>query len=92
MSQSTDRRELERQLEQAQRLASEIADPTTFQRLKAFIEELRERLQRRLASRRSRQEIRARAHELWEQDGRPSGRDLEFWLRAERELKGDEDE
>jgi hypothetical protein len=92
MTRSTDRRELERQLKQAQRLASEITDQTTFQRLKAFIEELRERLQRRLASRRSRQEIRARAYELWEQSGWPPGRDLEFWLQAERELKGDENE
>jgi beta-phosphoglucomutase-like phosphatase (HAD superfamily) len=92
MSQSTDRRELERQLEQAQRLASEITDQTTFQRIRAFIEELRERLHRRLASRRSRQEIKARAHELWEQGGRPSGRDLEFWLQAERELGDEENE
>jgi hypothetical protein len=31
--------------------------------------------------------IRARAKELWEINGRPTGRDLEFWLRAERELR-----
>ncbi len=27
-----------------------------------------------------------RAYELWEQAGRPDGRDQEFWLRAEVEL------
>ncbi|MGL3109182.1 DUF2934 domain-containing protein [Bradyrhizobium sp. BR 1432] len=32
------------------------------------------------------EETRRRAHELWENEGRPEGRDLEFWLRAEREL------
>jgi hypothetical protein len=92
MSQSTDRRELERQLEQAKRLASETTDQTTYQRLKAFVEELRESLQRRLIARRSKQQIRARAHELWEQHGRPAGRDLEFWLQAERELGEDENQ
>jgi hypothetical protein len=92
MSQSTDRRELERQLEQAKRLGSEITDQTTYQRLEAFVEELREGLRRRMAARRSKQEIRARAHDLWEQHGRPVGRDLEFWLQAERELSEDEQE
>ncbi|WP_315701178.1 MULTISPECIES: DUF2934 domain-containing protein [unclassified Bradyrhizobium] len=33
------------------------------------------------------QEIRTRAHQLWEQAGRPSGRDAEFWLEAERQIK-----
>jgi|SoimicmetaTmtLPA_FD_contig_31_15276819_length_329_multi_1_in_0_out_0_2 hypothetical protein len=32
--------------------------------------------------------VRARARELWEINGRPGGRDLEFWLQAERELRG----
>lgn len=27
------------------------------------------------------------AYELWEQAGHPTGRDLEFWLAAEREIK-----
>jgi Protein of unknown function (DUF2934) len=30
--------------------------------------------------------IRWRAYELWEADGRSSGRDEEYWHRAEREL------
>lgn len=28
------------------------------------------------------------AYELWENAGRPSGRDLEFWLAAEATLRG----
>lgn len=35
--------------------------------------------------------IRARAHELWEREGRPDGRALAHWLRAERELTADAD-
>src|SRR5215468_10290365 len=31
--------------------------------------------------------ISERAYQLWEQAGRPSGRDLEFWARAEAELR-----
>jgi Protein of unknown function (DUF2934) len=32
-------------------------------------------------------QIRARAHELWELAGRPEGREQEFWYEAECELK-----
>jgi Protein of unknown function (DUF2934) len=32
-------------------------------------------------------QIRNRAHQLWEQAGRPTGRDDEFWHQAERELR-----
>lgn len=32
--------------------------------------------------------IRERAYELWEQDGRPEGQDLDYWYRAEAELRG----
>ena len=31
-------------------------------------------------------EIRARAHALWEQAGRPTGDGVQFWLEAEKEL------
>jgi Protein of unknown function (DUF2934) len=30
--------------------------------------------------------IEKRAHELWEAEGCPEGRELDFWLQAEREL------
>jgi hypothetical protein len=31
--------------------------------------------------------IRTRAQQIWEENGRPSGRDEEFWTRAERECR-----
>jgi hypothetical protein len=51
-----------------------------------FVEELKWRLRQRLAARQAKEEIRARARELWEQHGRPADRDLEFWLQAESEI------
>jgi hypothetical protein len=32
------------------------------------------------------QAIRERAHSIWEEEGRPEGRDVEHWLRAETEI------
>jgi hypothetical protein len=54
MEQSEDPHELEREIERAKRLAAGVTDQTTYQRLKAFVEELRQRLQQRLAARRRR--------------------------------------
>jgi hypothetical protein len=88
MDQMEERRELERKIEQASRIASRINDPTTYQRLWNFVEELRQRLRQRRATKRTTEEIRVRARELWELEGRPAGRDLEIWLQAERELTG----
>ena len=31
--------------------------------------------------------ISIRAHAIWEEQGRPQGRELEHWLQAERQLK-----
>ena len=87
MDQIEDPHELEREIERASRLASGITDQTTYQWLKQFIEELRQRLHHLLAGRRAHEVVRARATELWEINGRPAGRDLEFWLQAERELQ-----
>lgn len=36
------------------------------------------------------QRIRERAYQLWEQAGRPDGKEVEHWLQAEREIAGDE--
>jgi hypothetical protein len=33
--------------------------------------------------------IRARAYEIWEEEGRPIGRDVEHWIRAVLELARD---
>jgi Protein of unknown function (DUF2934) len=92
MDQIEDAHELEREIERASRLASGITDQTTYQWLKQFVAELRQQLQHRLAARRAKEMIRTRAKELWELSGRPAGRDLEFWLQAERDLQpGDRD-
>ena len=61
-------------------------------RLRNFVEELRQRLRQRLAARRTTEDIRACAHELWELEGRPAARDLDIWLQAERELTEGGDE
>jgi hypothetical protein len=34
------------------------------------------------------EQIRNRAHQLREENGKPAGREMEFWLQAEKELKG----
>ena len=36
--------------------------------------------------------IRTRAHELWESEGRPDGREAEHWEQAEREISSSEKE
>lgn len=36
------------------------------------------------------EKIRARAHEIWEQEGRPSGRAEEHWEQARREIEESE--
>ncbi len=37
----------------------------------------------------SSEQVSRRAYELWQQAGYPQGRDLEFWLAAERQLQRD---
>jgi hypothetical protein len=73
---------LEHQIQLASRAVSYITDESTAQRLLRFVEELKARLFR---SSRQKQ-IAQRAFELWDRAGRPPGRDLEFWLAAEKEL------
>lgn len=34
--------------------------------------------------------VRQRAYELWEQDGRPHGRHVEYWQRARAEIEGED--
>jgi hypothetical protein len=77
-----EREKIEHQLELATRIAETIKDETTVQRLRSLAEELRHRLWRLMR----RPRIRARAYELWEKAGKPVGRDLEFWLEAERQI------
>src|SRR4051812_34067378 len=70
-----DPRELARKIEQADRMASRILDQTTVERLKSWATELRDRLKRILHERRIKEEIGACARDLWDQNGRPQGRD-----------------
>jgi hypothetical protein len=77
---------LARKIEQASRIASGIGDRVTAERLMNWVGDLRARLRRRLDGRKREQEIRNRARELWEHNGRPPNRDLEFWLLAEAEV------
>ena len=86
MDQSDDPQDLERKIDQAMRIASRVNDQTTYERLTAWVEGMRQRLRQGLDARRTKQKIRTRAHELWEQNGCPVGRDLEFWLQAESEI------
>ena len=86
MDREEDPRELERRIAQASRLAFRITDDTTLGRLQGLVEELRGKLKSLRSRRRSQDEIRARARILWEQNGQPEGRDLEFWLQAESEI------
>jgi hypothetical protein len=81
-----DPRKVQHLIEVAERAASTVTDQTTAQRLATFASELRDRLQNWQIARRRKHEIRARAYELWEKAGKPTGRDEEFWLMAEREI------
>ena len=86
MDQNEDPEDLERKIEQASRIASRIDDQTTVERLGAWIQDLKQRLLQRREARRTKQRISTRAREIWEQNGRPADRDLEFWLQAESEI------
>lgn len=35
-------------------------------------------------------QLRSRAYQIWEREGRPQGRDLEHWLETERELEAED--
>jgi Protein of unknown function (DUF2934) len=67
------------------KLARWIGDRETVQRILALAEELIERA--RALAKPAEEKIRKRAREIWEDNGRPTGRDEEFWLQAERELQ-----
>ena len=53
--------------------------------LSALAEELKNRA--RDLARPDEKRIRKRAREIWEENGRPAGRDEEFWFQAEREFR-----
>jgi hypothetical protein len=78
--------ELRRQAERYQRLKRQIGDPATVQ----AITDLAAEYEMTAAELEKRHHIRERAHEIWIDCGRPEGRDVEFWLAAERELEGEQ--
>jgi hypothetical protein len=78
-----DPHELEREIERANRLASVVGDPTTYQRLEQFVEELKQ-LQVGLSARRSKEAIRRAQENFGKPVGCPPDRDL---LKAEEELR-----
>jgi hypothetical protein len=62
-----------------------ISDGETVQRIVALAEKLQRRA--RALAKPSENRIRRRAREIWKENGRPSGRDDEFWFQAEREFR-----
>jgi hypothetical protein len=62
-----------------------ISDGETVQRILSLAEQLRGRA--RVLAKPSEKRIRRRAREIWTANGRPTGRDEEFWLEAEREFQ-----
>jgi hypothetical protein len=62
-----------------------VSDRETVHQILALAGELK---QRALAlAKPDEDKIRKRAREIWEENSRPVGRDVEFWLQAEREFK-----
>jgi hypothetical protein len=70
------------------KLARWIGDRETVQRVLALADELMQRA--RALVKPAEEKIRKRARKIWEENGRPTGRDEEFWFQAERELQEEE--
>ncbi|AWM03208.1 DUF2934 domain-containing protein [Bradyrhizobium amphicarpaeae] len=83
-----EQKKLEHQIELATRAAALVRDESTGQRFRSFAEELKRKLRRMMR----RGEVRTRAYALWEHAGRPSHRELEFWLEAERQIEAEREE
>lgn len=62
-----------------------VSDRQTVRSILALAGELRDRA--RALAHPDEGNIRNRAREIWEEHGKPAGRDLEFWLQAEREFQ-----
>ena len=77
-------RHLLRKAEKYRRFAQSIGDQETVCRILALTDELKQRA--RDLERLEEARIRIRAWEMWDENGRPAGRDQEFWFQAEREF------
>jgi hypothetical protein len=62
-----------------------VGDSETVQRILALTEELKQRA--RALAKPDEEKVRKRARQIWEENGRPFGRDEEFWYQAEREFR-----
>jgi hypothetical protein len=62
-----------------------LSDRETARRILTLTDELEQ--QASAMEKPSEEDIRKRAHELWEQAGKPKNRDEEFWHLAEQELR-----
>lgn len=62
-----------------------VSDRETVQRILALAEELKQHARALLKP--DEEHIQKRAKEIWEQAGKPEGRDAEFWHQAEKELQ-----
>jgi hypothetical protein len=62
-----------------------VGDRQTVQSIFALTVELKQRA--RALAKPDENKIRKRAREIWEENGQPPGRDVEFWLQAEREFR-----
>ncbi|WP_339031194.1 DUF2934 domain-containing protein [Bradyrhizobium symbiodeficiens] len=83
-----EQKKIEHQIELATRAAALVRDETTGQRFRSYAEEMKRKLGRLMR----RGQVRTRAYELWERAGRPSHRELEFWLEAERQVEAEREE
>jgi hypothetical protein len=76
--------ELRKRAESYRRMKKLVTDD----RAAKALDELAEESEMTAAELEKRHQTRERAHALWIEHGRPHGRDVEFWLAAERELSG----
>jgi hypothetical protein len=76
--------ELRQRADGYRRMKRLVNDPAAVQAITDLVDEY----EMTAAELEKRQQTRERAHEIWIERGRPEGRDVEFWLLAERELDG----
>ncbi len=76
--------ELRKRAEGYRRMRKLVSDDRAVKAL----DELADESEMTAAELEKRQLLRERAHEIWIERGSPEGRDVEFWLEAERELEG----
>jgi hypothetical protein len=75
--------EFRQRAERYRRMRWQTTDPTA---VRAICEEA-DKLEVTAEEVERRHQIRKRAHEIWTERGRPLGRDVKFWLAAEREVE-----